>query len=221
MSKAILERLARLEAAVGTRQASTSQTRRSPRRRSGSDPRRAILADIDNLERQLEAGRGWMDMDEELIVEPGMGQPGYMDMDDDASMGRPGYMDLDDDLDADLDDDDLPEMGDMTYMDMDMDEDMVASEVDPNGIEEQITQDSLTQVEDLRGAQGLATEDSMEDAARVGADSDSEYIARLTRASKRLGRVAAYLEKHGRIKFAYRIDQMADAVDEKIKGERI
>lgn len=82
-----------------------------------------------------------------------------------------------------------------------------ASLVDPNGVEEKITQKSLTEVVDLRDKGGLATEDSMLDAA------PTKYAARLRSASSRLDAVANYLEKTGRTAQALRIDKIADAID--------
>ncbi len=87
-----------------------------------------------------------------------------------------------------------------------------ASEVDPNGVEEEITQDRFKAVEDLRDAD-LSTEDSMLDAAPTG------YVARLRSASARLDRVAEYLEKHGKKAMAFRVDKIADAIDARIQKE--
>jgi hypothetical protein len=85
-----------------------------------------------------------------------------------------------------------------------------ASIVDPSGIEESITQDYLTEVEDLAHGEELTTGDSVLDVAPTG------YTARLKNASARLDKVASYLEKTGRTEMALRIDKIADAVDARI-----
>lgn len=85
-----------------------------------------------------------------------------------------------------------------------------ASIVDPSGIEESITQDYLTEVEDLAHGEELTTGDSVLDVA------PTEFVARLKNASARLDRVASYLEKTGRTAEAMRIDKIADAVDARI-----
>lgn len=82
----------------------------------------------------------------------------------------------------------------------------MASETKP-GIEDEITQDSLDEVEEEVGADDIATEDTTKDVVA------SDYIGRLNEASARLDRVAAYLEKGGQTKLAYRIDRLADALD--------
>lgn len=85
-----------------------------------------------------------------------------------------------------------------------------ASLVDPNGVEEQITQKRFTEVEDLEHGTELATGDSMLDVA------PTEYVARLKNASSRLDAVAEYLEKSGRTQMALRIDKIADAIDARV-----
>lgn len=94
-------------------------------------------------------------------------------------------------------------------------EEKKASEVDPNGIEEQITQDKFTEVEKITHGEELATGPSM----GAVAPTKSEYVARLKSASVRLDKVADYLEKHGRRELAHRLDVIADEIDEKIKQE--
>lgn len=91
----------------------------------------------------------------------------------------------------------------------DMPEGMTASESAP-GIEDEITQDKFTEVEDLRHGEELTTGPSMHDVAG--------YTARLKEASVRLDRVAEYLEKHGRKTLAYRLDKIADAIDAQLKN---
>jgi len=90
-----------------------------------------------------------------------------------------------------------------------------ASEVDPDGIEEQITQDRFTEVEKITHGTELTTGPSM----GAVAPTRSEYVARLKSASVRLDKVAEYLERHGRRELAFRIDKIADAIDEKINEE--
>lgn len=85
-----------------------------------------------------------------------------------------------------------------------------ASLVDPDGVEEEITQKYLTEVEDLEHGTELATNDSTLDAAPTG------YVARLKSASARLDVVAGYLEKSGRTAMALRIDKIADSIDARV-----
>lgn len=85
-----------------------------------------------------------------------------------------------------------------------------ASIVDPNGVEEEITQDRFTEVEDLEHGTELSTGDSMLDVA------PTEFVARMKNASSRLDAVADYLEKTGRTAMALRIDKIADAIDSRI-----
>ena len=87
-----------------------------------------------------------------------------------------------------------------------------ASLVDPNGVEEQITQKRFTEVEKLEHGTELATEPTTMDAA------PTEYVARLKSASARLDTVADYLEKTGREELAKRIDVIADAIDQRINA---
>jgi hypothetical protein len=123
-----------------------------------------------------------------------------------------------------MDEEELMEEPTMNYMDEDeliVDDEMEpgcggmeASEMSP-GIEDQITQDYLDDVEALRpGADTRETAPSMLDVA------PTEYTARLMKASGRLDRVAAYLEENGRKDMALRIDKIADAIDSRIKGGR-
>ncbi len=96
-----------------------------------------------------------------------------------------------------------------------------ASLADPNGIEEQITQDKFTEVEGERHGEELATDDSMLAVGRqVGhsAVASEDYVARLMKASDRLDRVASYLEKNGRRSLAFKVDRIADAVDARINN---
>lgn len=74
------------------------------------------------------------------------------------------------------------------------------------GIENEITQDSLTEVEDEA------------DSSVSTVEPKSAYMGRMKEASFRLDRVASYLEKHGKVKLAYRIDRLADAVDAQLSN---
>lgn len=109
-----------------------------------------------------------------------------------------------DDDDEDEDDDEEDEKA----------EEKKASEVDPKGIEEEITQDRFTEVERLEHGTELA------DGPSIGAvaPTKSEYVARLKQASVRLDKVAEYLENNGRRALAFRIDKIADAIDARING---
>ena len=85
-----------------------------------------------------------------------------------------------------------------------------ASLVDPNGVEEDITQKRFTEVEDLEHGTELETGDSMLDIA------PTEYVARMMKASDRLDRVADYLQGTGRETLAKRVDMIANAIDERV-----
>lgn len=97
----------------------------------------------------------------------------------------------------------------------------VASLVDPNGIEEEITQDRFAEVEGERHGEELASAGSMLEVGReVGTKTASakDYVARLMTASERLDKVAEYLEKCGRRSLAFKVDKIADAIDAKINN---
>jgi hypothetical protein len=96
--------------------------------------------------------------------------------------------------------------------------DLKASEVDPSGVEESITQDGLSAVAELENKAGLATDGSMQEAAG-GKVASAGYVARLRSASARLDRVATYLEQSGKKALALRVDKIADAIDARIKKE--
>jgi len=113
----------------------------------------------------------------------------------------------DDDADADDKDDEKLASDDK---DDEKDDEKKASEVDPSGVEEDITQKRFTEVEDLEHGTELTTEPTTLDAA------PTEFIARLKSASARLDTVASYLEKTGRKAMAERIDMIADAIDQRI-----
>ena len=90
-----------------------------------------------------------------------------------------------------------------------------ASLVDKSGVEEKITQDKFHAVEDLEHGKELATQNGKYDGTVLDA-APTKYVANLKQASERLDKVASYLEKHGRTKEAFRIDQIADAIDSRI-----
>jgi hypothetical protein len=94
------------------------------------------------------------------------------------------------------------------------DEEKTASIVDPDGIEEQITQDYLKEVEDLAHGVELTTDDSMLDTA------PTQY-KKLRAASARLDAVAERLERkaNANMALAARIDKVADILD--IRAEKI
>jgi hypothetical protein len=174
--------------------------------RKQTSSRKTLLAEIDELERHI-GGMAYMD------EEDGMA---YMDEDDLA-------VELDDVAVEDLDADPVEVVDEMSYMD---DEDMEpgcmqASEEAP-GIEDEITQDSLSEVEDLRDKEGLATEPNANAAARnttppAGSHPmwASEYVKRLKKASAHLDRVATHVEESGDKELALRIDKIADAIDKR------
>jgi hypothetical protein len=133
-----------------------------------------------------------------------------------------GYMDEDIMVDESVDYMDEDMMG---YMDEDImvDESMMGYMAEgpmtedphvPAGAEEDITQDYLDDVLETReNPNKIVTEPTIQDAAPGG------YVARMMRASKRLDRLAAYCEKEGYMKLAYRLDSYADAIDARIKKE--
>jgi hypothetical protein len=120
--------------------------------------------------------------------------------------------------------DDLQTVLGMDDDDDDDDESVKASLADPNGIEEEITQDRFSEVESERHGEELASADSMLEVGReVGRKpvaSAKEYVARLMQASDRLDKVAEYLEKNGRRSLAFKIDRISDAIDARINTIR-
>jgi hypothetical protein len=89
------------------------------------------------------------------------------------------------------------------------DDEKKASLTDPNGVEEDITLDRFTEVEDLEHGTELSDGLPLDVAP-------TEYVARLKSASSRLDAVASYLEKTGRTTMALRIDKVADAIDARV-----
>lgn len=177
--------------------------------------RKSLIAEIEELEGKLssdymdmmdgDASEDSMDwMEEEVIAEPPMDMMDDDDFDDDE-------MEIDVVDDSLLDEDDvIEEIEDACGGPM------MASEVDPSGVEERISQDYLDAVEEVAHGTELATAPSISKVAPT----KSKYASRLKSASMRLDRVAEYLEKNGRKDLALRIDKIADAVDERIKMRR-
>jgi hypothetical protein len=91
-----------------------------------------------------------------------------------------------------------------------------ASEAKP-GIEDEITQDYLDEVEEEAHGKELTTDFSMLDAAPTGYTAAEEYVARLGAATARLDKVASYLEQHRRKAMAIRIDKISDAIEARAK----
>jgi len=167
-----------------------------------------ILAEIAQIEEKLACGEMGAPMEAPMSymeMEESMDYMDYMDMDMDMDMDDDII--IEDDLDDDFDDE-------MSYMEME--EPMGYMHAADEGVEDEITQDYLSDVVNLMGKGDLATEPSMEDAAR---DASMTSVDFLKRASARLDRVSNYLEKNGQVKIAFRLDKMADAVDARIKQE--
>jgi len=95
---------------------------------------------------------------------------------------------------------------------------MTASETE-SGVEDEITQDYLSDVEDEEHGTELATDPTTLAVGEKVGDGSKPMLARWKRASARLDRVSDYLEKHGQERLALRIDQIADRVDAAIKEE--
>jgi len=117
---------------------------------------------------------------------------------------------VDTDVTADDDDDDDDDDGDDVEDIEEVDTEVTSSEEAP-GIEDEITQDKFTEVERTRPSAPQTSGPSMRSVA------PTNYTARLMQASARLDRVADYLEKNGRKQLAFRVDKIADAIDNHIK----
>lgn len=87
--------------------------------------------------------------------------------------------------------------------------DKVAKKGDSDNPEVPISQDYLSDVENLLGKGSLATKPSARDVAYA-------RIAKLKMASDRLDRIASHLETAGKLELAKRVDRIADKVDAKI-----
>ena len=160
------------------------------------EPQPTLANEIEALEQRLAMGDwdepGMRYMDDDLDV--------LDDVEEDLELDEPGMMYMDD-----LDDFDEPGCRMMSS-------EREGSEMAP-GVEDEITQDYLDEVEELRPGSGTReTNPSMLDVAPTG------YTARLQQASVRLDRVAAYLENQGRKDLAARIDMIANTTDARIKN---
>ena len=165
--------------------------------------RKSLRAEIEELEKIMdnevvEESMDWMedDMEPEMVPEV----MNYMDEDIDV---------VDESL---LDDDEFVE----EIIEDGCGDYMRASETDPSGVEEEITQDYLDDVEGIAHGTELTSAPSMSKVAPT----KSKYAARLMSASKRLDRVSNYLEENGRKDLAFRIDKIADVVDQRINSMR-
>jgi hypothetical protein len=189
---------------------------RKPRRQASESSEYNILQALSGIEAMVKEACGESFMDEDMSMMK------YMDEDDDYDVD----IDMDDDMDYmddDMDymgymDDDMDYMG---YMDDDFEEDILLAEDGtdypnvPTGAEEEITQDYLDDVlNEFKNPSSIVTDPTIQDVAPGG------YVARLMRASSRLDKVAGYCEQQGSKKLAFRIDQIADAIDSKIKETR-
>jgi hypothetical protein len=226
-------RIATLERKLGTRPTAARQGRTT------------LAGEIASLERRLGA-MSYMDdeldsMGDDVVVgdtlEVGMGDEldpmdevgmsddlGLDDVDDDPMDEDLDLDEVDMDEDLDLDEVGMDEVGmDEVGMDedLDLDEDFCTgpkfgSETKP-GVEDEITQDYLSEAEGEAHGDEMTTDDSMIDAAPTGHVASREYASRLKRASARLDRVAEYLEANGRKPLARRIDRISDAIDARSK----
>jgi len=149
------------------------------------------LDELDDLDDEVEIDE-FDDLDDEVEID---------EFDDEVEL----YQDDEDEFEQD-DEDEVSQDVEELLQALEDDEVVMASEMDP-GIEDEINQDYLDDVVELRDKEGLATEDSMLDTA------PTEYKAAMKTASSRLDRVATYFEKTGRSKLAYRIDRISDAID--------
>jgi len=151
--------------------------------------RETLAAQIEELETNLVSG---MYMDDDIDDDIDLD----IDEDDDIDL----YMDEDDDIDLDIDED-----ADEDYSEVDI-EYCEASETKP-GVEDQITQDYLSDVEVLEEVTDLADGNPSD----VVSSNQS-----LHQASSRLDRLAAYCEKHGELDLALQVDRLGDRVDAQI-----
>jgi len=114
------------------------------------------------------------------------------------------------DEEVDVEDDFIFVDDDVVEEDEDFDlelESMYSSEDEP-GVEDEITQDYLDEVEKEEGKdKKVPTEDSVKEAK----------VSKFKEASRRLDRVASYFEKSGRKDLALRIDKLSSALDKETK----
>lgn len=174
-----------------------------------SQSRKMLLAEIGRLEGMMRGRKSSEDLVEDLGIDTDMGEgakeacDSASDFDEDDLGGFDDFADSVPVVNDDIVDDIL---GDEDFDGADVLDAFVASETSP-GIEDEITTDKQDEVAEEVGADGIATEDSVSDVVA------SDYSSRLAEASRRLDRVASYLEKSGQVRLAYRIDRLADALD--------
>lgn len=191
-----------------------------------SKEREAILADITALEAQLDGKRPARQARRKSSGNNILAALGQLEEMVKEACGESFMDDVDTEaiLEA-LPDEEVPgeDMDEMGYMDDEsacgyMDDASMMAADEPaaqpaveDGAEDEIDQDYLDDaLETQKNPASVVTDQSMLDAA------PTEYVARLKSASARLDRVAAYCEQQGRTKLAFRIDQIADAIDARI-----
>ena len=152
-----------------------------------NEDKKSLKADIESMEDEMEFDLPEVSIDD---VDPIMVDP----ITDDPMMDDP--------------------IMDDPMMASDDDDEKMASLIDPNGVEEEIDQDYLQDVEDLEHGTELTTDDSMLDTA------PTQY-KKLRAASARLDAVADKLERKGNanLMMAARIDKVADTLD--FRAEKI
>lgn len=169
--------------------------------------RRSLLSEIDELETlisnrdktrardddgdvraEIEELEGRLSQDEDIFVD-----------DEPLPEEEPALMDeVVDDLDA------QDELEDEMAQIKELEGCLMTSSEEKKDVEDDITQDSLTEVEDEAGS-------------KVDTEPDTKSVvsfeSRIDEATKRLDRVATYLEKQGRKDLALKIDKLSDALD--------
>ena len=201
-----IEKLARRVAALERRLASEDATDEDQGEVKEASERMTLAAEITALERKLKAddmlpSLDLEDVDPMTAADEDEDEKTASDEDEDEKTASD---DEEDEKTASDDEEDEKTASD------DDDDEKTASLVDPDGVEERITQKYLTEVQDLQHGTELATGKSMLDVA------PTEYVARLKNASERLDAVANYLEKHGRTAMALRLDKIADSIDARV-----
>ena len=181
---------------------------------ANSRPRAAsksLIAEIDELELLVDGLADGLDEDVEVDA----------DIDIAESFCGESFMDDDEDFDDDFDDDDDDDDDEIEDDGIDLDDDEIDEEIllaslTTPGVEDKITQDYLDDVLEVeKNPQTVVTDPSMLEVA------ESSYVAALKNASKRLDRVSSYVESHGKLKLAYKLDQLADSIDKRIEAEEV
>lgn len=187
--------------------------------------KKMLLAEISRLEGLLSGNRRAEEVKDETACKAKKSSEDLVDdlgIDKDMGDGAPvaGIDDLDldfgeeptfDSFDVDFESDPVSDelLGD--YDGIGVMDSFVASETE-SGIEDEISQDSLSEVQSEVGADNIPTNESTKDVVA--------YDARLAEASARLDRVASYVEKQGDKRLAFRLDRMADMIDQERKKLR-